>query len=194
MADFRAVEVRALKWFPQSRKTVPVTPVRVQVPASRCSITLCPGRYGVELDLVGHAAHTLFVQFVRDVEQHAREHARPSSKDLTWRSCLDEGALVPRLRLSAFDATRFFDAEGQPCHEPTAFEGCSCLLELTGAWTTDVSWGLRWNLVEVKRAPHAASLQPPCLFLEDDEQPPAPPPPMFLDDDDTSRGVGPCSL
>ena len=183
MADFRLVDVQALRWFPQSRKAVPVTPVRVQVPASKCSITLFPGRYGVELDLVGHAAHTLFVQFVRDVEQHAREHARPAVQGLAWRSCLDDGALVPRMRLSAFDATRFFDADGQPCPAPTEFGGCACLLELTGAWTTDSSWGLRWNVVEVKHAPHAAALAVPCLLLPEEDDGDGGAQPMFLDDD-----------
>lgn len=183
MADFRQVDVAALKWFPQSRKAVPVTPVRVQVPASKCAIALLPGRYSVELQLAGTAAHNAFASFVRDVEQHALQNARPTAEGLTWRSCLDAEALVPRVRLAAFDTTRFFGVDGQPCHAPTEFEGCAALLELTGAWTTDTAWGLRWNVLEVKHAPAAASLDVPCLFVEDDDHsPPHVPAPMFLDD------------
>ena len=183
-ADFRRVAVQALKWFPQSRKTVPVTPVRVQVPPSRCAIALLPGRYAVELVLAGHAAHPGFARWVEDVEQHAQAHARPADPGLTWRSCLDANGLVSRLRLSAFDSTKFFDAEGRPSFAPTDFAGCSCLLELAGAWTTDTSWGLRWNVLEVKHAPHAGELAVPCLLLDDEDALPPPAlPSMFIDDD-----------
>jgi hypothetical protein len=184
MADFRRVALNTLKWFPQSRKTVPVTPVRVQVPPSPCAITLLPGRYAIELTLAGHAAHDAFAEFVGDVEQHALEHARPSSQGLTWYSCFSAYSLIPTLRLSAFDDTKFFDAAGLPCvAPPTDFKACACVLELTGAWTTDASWGLRWKVLEVKHV--TQPLVPPTLFVDDDADSPRslPQAPMFIDDD-----------
>lgn len=179
MADFRAAEVSALTWFPQSRKAVPVTPVRVQVPPSPCAVSLLPGRWGVELTLAGHAAHPAFVAFLAEAEAHAREHARPAVPGLRWYSCVGAESLVPKLKLSAFDDTKFFDAAGLPSTDPTGFAAASCLLELTGAWTSDAAWGLRWKVLEVKDV--GAAMTVPSLFLDDDPLPPAPP--MFLDDD-----------
>lgn len=180
-ADFRHVSPAALTWFPQSRRVVPVTPVRVQVPPSACAIALLPGRYGVELTLAGHAAHPAFVRFLAEVEAHAREHARPADPSLRWFPCADADALVPKLRVSAFDDTKFFGADGLPSTDPTGFAACSCLLELTGAWTADAAWGLRWRVLEVKDAGAPPAL--PALFVDDDAPPPAVQP-MFLADDD----------
>lgn len=162
MADFRAVSVAALRWFPQSRSLVPVTPVRVQAPPSPTSITLMPGRFGIELALAGHAAHPLFVAFVQDVELHAQANAQPTKGSLAWHSCVDTNSPVPGVRLAAFEDTRFFDADGRPHTSPTAITSCSCLLELTGAWTTDAKWGLRWKVVEVKEASN--DVRVPCLL------------------------------
>lgn len=181
MADFRRVALDAVKWFPQSRKTVPVTPVRVQVPTCACSISLLPGRYAIELTLAGHAAHEAFAGFVGEIEQHALEHARPSSEGLAWYSCFSAYSLAPTMRLSAFDDARFFEADGTPCATlPTHFKACACVLELVGAWTTETSWGLRWKVLEVKHAPHASFSG--TMFLEDDDAP-GYTAPMFLDDD-----------
>lgn len=162
MADFRAVAVNLLKWFPQSRKTVPVTPVRVQVPPSACVISLLPGRYSIDLTLAGHAAHPQFVEFVRDVERHAQAHARPAVHGLQWYSCVDGDSLIPCMRLAAFDDTRFYDASGLEHVHPTSMKACSCLVELVGAWTTDALWGVRWKVLEVKERPDAVPV--PCLL------------------------------
>lgn len=162
MADFRTVSVAALRWFPQSRTVVPVTPVRVQVPPSPCAVTLLPGRFGVELTLAGHAAHPAFVAFLRDVEQHAQANARPAADSLEWHSFVDADSPVPAVRLAAFEDARFFDADGLPHASPTAITACSCLLELTGAWTTGAKWGLRWKVLEVKEVPGGVHV--PCLL------------------------------
>lgn len=149
MADFRSIGVQALKWFPLSRKTVPVTPFRVQVPPSPCSITLLQGRYGVDLTLCGHKAHGGFVRFLAAVEQHAQSHANPPP-GLRWYPNVIADSLVPVIKLSAFDGSKFFDARGEVCFEPTSVQGCSCLLELSGAWTSASCWGLRWKVLEIK--------------------------------------------
>ena len=162
MADFRGVSVAALRWFPQSRSMVPVTPVRVQVPPSPCHVALMPGRFSVELTLAGHATHPAFVAFLRDVEQHARTHARPADGSLEWHACVDADALLPVVRLAAFEDTRFFDADGLPHASPTGITACSCLLELTGAWTSGAKWGLRWKVLEVKEVPGGVHV--PCLL------------------------------
>ena len=160
MADFRSIRVEALKWFPQSRTTVPVTPVRLQTPPSPCSIARAAGRYSIHLQLAGHAVHPAFVEFLRAVEAHAVAHAAPRDPTLRWFSCLDAG-LVPALRLSAFDDTRMYDAAGDACADATAMTTCACLCELAGAWTTETSWGLRWKVLEVKEA---AGVRVPCFL------------------------------
>lgn len=162
MPDFRRLGVQALKWFPQSRKTVPVTPVRVQVPPSPCAISLLPGRYAIELTLAGHAAHPAFARWVAEVEQHARQHATPTTPDLTWFTCTDVGSLLPTLKVSGFDDTRFFDAKGAQHMSPPDIGACTCLLELTGAWTSDAGWGLRWKVLEVKEL--RVQMTVPCLL------------------------------
>lgn len=186
MADFRRVSVGSLKWFPQSRKSVPVTPIRVQTPPCPCSITLLPGRYGLELTLSGHPSHAAFVGFLRAVEAHAREHARPTRDDLRWYACTDADSLIPTFRLSAFDDVRFYDRDGLPHACPTDFEACSCLLELAGAWTTDTAWGLRWKVLEVKRA---VCVPVTCLLMESDDELGAPTPCMFVESDDEQGDV-----
>ena len=166
MADFRRASVASLKWFPQSRTTVPVTPIRVQTPPGKCVISLLPGRYSVELTLSGHPAHPAFVRFLEEVERHALQHARQHARhpSARWFSCTDADSLVPTIRLSAFDDTRFYDRDGSPHACPTDFEACACLLELTGAWTTETAWGLRWKVLEIKRA---SPISVACLFLPD---------------------------
>lgn len=192
--DFRTVDVPALKWFPQSRKTVPVTPIRVQVPPSQCAIELLPGRYAVDLTLAGHPVHEAFVQFVKDVEAHAQTHARPTRPDLRWCSCVDADALLPRFRVSAFDDAKFFTGDGDTHLAPTDIQSCAVLLELGGAWTTDACWGVRWKVLEVKQAP---PVPPPFLFLPEPAPDRAPPPVpfAFLDDpeshDKEGQVVGP---
>ena len=165
MADFRSVDVSAIRWFPQSRKTVPATPVRVQVPAAPCTVALAPGRYVLDLVLAAHPAHAAFVDFVRRVEEAAVREARPAVAGLRWCPCLDADSLVPTLRLSAFDDTRFYDAAGGRHAAPEGARACACLLELGGAWTTDGCWGLRWKVLEVKEC---APLGVPCMLLDDD--------------------------
>lgn len=185
MADFRRVALQTIKWFPQSRKAIPVTPVRVQVPPAPCAIALLPGRYTIELTLAGHAAHDAFAEFVGELEQHALEHAKPP-QGLAWYSCFSAYSLTPTLRLSAFDDTKFFEADGAPSTGlPTHFKACVCVLELVGAWTTDSAWGLRWKVLEVKHAPHAAIASHVPMFIDDDDgtAPPAAGP-MFIDDAD----------
>lgn len=166
MPDFRRVAINALKWFPQSRKAVPVTPVRVQVPPAACSVALLAGRYSLDLTLAGHATHASFVRFLADLEAHAREHAHPTAEGLSWFSCVDADSLVPSFKLSAFDDAKFFDHAGAPHHAPTDLEACACLVELTGAWTSDSHWGLRWKVVEVKEV--RRQLRVPCFLLDDD--------------------------
>lgn len=176
MADFRAVAVSALKWFPQSRKVVPVTQVRVQVPPSACTVSAAAGRFGLELTLAGHHAHPAFVTFLHDVETHAREHADRFLKNpgLTWHASVDPYSLVPTFRVSAFTDTTFFDADGAVTHDPTHFRGAAVLLELGGAWTSDTHWGLRWKVLELKHCPTAPPPRP-FAFLDDDDDDVSPP-------------------
>lgn len=168
MADFRAVDVSILKWFPQSRKVVPATPIRVQTPPGPCTVQVLPGRYAVELTLTGHRLSHAFAEFVQSVEAHAQAHAKPGRSGLRWYSCLNADSLVPKLKLSAFDDTLFFDKDGTEVRgPPTDWSACACLVELTGAWTTDTAWGLRWKLLEAKRQ-EGVSSDVPCFIVDED--------------------------
>lgn len=168
MADFRRLHVADLKWFPLSRKLVPVTPVRVQFPPCPCSIHVLPGRYCMELALAGHAAHPAFVEFVRAIEEHAQRHAsRHVCPSKTWFSALASQGAVPTMKLNAFSDAKFYDAGAGPHPNPTDITGCSCLAELQGAWVSDTCWGLRWKVLEVKAS--RGTLEVPCLLGEASE-------------------------
>lgn len=164
MCDFRGIVVSDLKWFPQSRAVIPVTPVRVQTPPATCVITSVAGRHAVELSLVGHPMHGPFVDFVRELERHAGDHAGDHARDhaeRTWCSCVVDG-LTPRFRLSAFSDTLFFDRDGVPLGDPTRVAACACLCELVGAWLTEDRWGLRWKVLELKAC---AAPSVPCMIM-----------------------------
>lgn len=168
--DFRGIAVEALKWFPQSRKVVPATSFRVQTPPCRCAIRADSGRYVIQLDLAGHPTHSAFASFVRQVELHAQQHARPLHATQWCPSIVD--GVVPTMRLSAFDDARVYDEGGQLQPDPCGVTCCSCMLEFTGAWTTETHWGLRWKVLEVKSA--TQQLSAPCMLLPDplDHAPP----------------------
>lgn len=165
--DFRDVDIDSLKWFPMSRKVIPVTQIRVQVPRAACTIEPGPCRYGIRLD----RCHPAFGDFVRRVESHALEHASrflgrqapQAPVDLDAPDAADEDFQWPRswfsslgygnsFKVNAFSDTTFFDREGKVCLDPTGFRGCLALLELNGAWVSDTHWGLRWKVLEVKDA------------------------------------------
>ena len=174
MADFRSVDVAsALTWFPMVRRYVPVTQIRVQTPPAACAIHTGPGRVSIEMTMAGHPLHALFSEFVREVEEHAQEHASqflPRNMDAEprrWYACLDATSVAPVLKVSAFTDALFFDSEGTQVHDPSVFKGCSSLLELEGTWVTDGMWGVRWKVKEVKEC------VPPdtFVFLDDSDEP-----------------------
>lgn len=161
MCDFRGIDVASLKWFPQSRTTIPVTPVRVQTPPSPCSVASVAGRHIIDLALAGHPMHAPFLDFVHALERHALENNAAAKAGHSWCSCVDNG-LAPRLRLSAFSDTLFFDKDGTLHANPTRMTACVCLCELVGAWTTQDRWGLRWKVLEIKAC---AAPTVPCLIM-----------------------------
>lgn len=163
MSDYRAVDVAATKWFPQTRKTVPATSIVVQVPPSACTVSLLPGRYALELVLAGHAAHPGFVSFLEDVEAHARAHAKPTLPDLQWHAAVHTDALLPTFKVSAFDDTLFYTSDDEIHASPEDIRACACLVEMAGAWTSDTHWGIRWKVLEVKDA-SGRVLPVPCLL------------------------------
>ena len=159
MADFRCVDLASLRWFPMSRRVVPVTQIRVQVPPAQCRIDSLAGRYAIELSV----HHEGFLDFVRSLEEHAQEHAADFlDQPRMWHSCVYNSAL----KASAFTDTLFFDAAADIATDPTTFSGCSCLLELGGAWTSETHWGLRWKVLELKACDPPLTAFP---FLEDDD-------------------------
>lgn len=160
MPDFRKVNLGSVRWFPQCRNAIPATPIRVQVPPSPCTIGIMPGRYTLELSLVGHAAHPAFLEFLEAVEREARER---NPVDLPFHSCLVSDISRP-FRLSAFDDARFYDVQGNEHASPPDIKGCHCLIELGGAWVTGAKWGVRWKVLEVKEAAGVSGV--PCLFRD----------------------------
>lgn len=144
--DFRAVNLDDLKWSPMYRKSIPVTPVEVQVPPSLCTVITGPGRYTLQLTMVG-PWHQEFVDFVTSAEEHALENASSYLREPKgWFSSIGRNRVM---KLNAFSDTAFFGEDGVQVHDPTPFKACSVILQLTGAWTSEVYWGLRWKVVEV---------------------------------------------
>ena len=171
--DFRTLDVSSIAFGRVPvRGTYAITtpkPLAVQTPDCRCVIALNGAKYSVALALSSSdEVHVAFARFVRDVETKAQTEC-PMVARTAWFSCLDPE--TEGLRLSAFDATHFFDASGQQTHAfPGAFRGAACLLELAGVWTTGSMSGLRWTVVQVREVEPPPPDAPPHLaILPDDE-------------------------
>lgn len=154
--DFRQVSPESVAWGtafyrgqPQARAAGGAR-VTVQTPPCACRVSaMGSGMYRLDMtvreDVASHAA---FAEWIRGLEAAAAG----SEALAAWRG--DKGMSTTlfrgNARFTAFSDTMVFDRDGKVSADLMDAAGCTCLLELTGCWSSEARWGLRWKLCQVK--------------------------------------------
>lgn len=157
--DFRAIDATSLSWN-SWYKGQPVARLagggrlQVQTPTAACRVSVAhPGMYRVELSLRPDvAAHAAFREWVADIERSAERAAAEDTELAAWMGVKQRSATVynDTMRLTAFSDTLTFDQHGTLSAALMDAAACACLLELSGCWSSDQRWGLRWRIVQLK--------------------------------------------
>lgn len=170
--DFRRITPGTVRWsLPASGKPAARGPdgsrVLAQTPQCACRVSLVrAGMYRLDLALSpAHPTHVAFREWLAELEDAASE----AGELRQWRGNRGRSTSVYNnsMRLTAFSDTLAFDAAGQLSGDLLGAQGCTCLVELQGAWATEGRWGLRWRVVQVKF--DAAYTPPPaqCELIDD---------------------------
>lgn len=172
--DFRAIDASGLSWNTWY-KGQPVARLpggarlQVQTPLSACRVSVAhPGMYRVELSMRPDvAAHIAFKEWVTEIERSAEAAAAGDSELASWMGTKQRSATVynDNMRLTAFSDTLTFDSTGKLSAGLMDAAACACLLELSGCWSSDTRWGLRWRIVQLKFdtvAPTLPTIEVPC--------------------------------
>ena len=164
--DFRNVDPANVKWQRGGRQgnvlaSVQHGKVLVQTPKCPCSVNVhSAGVFRIDMKLgMLNPLHERFAAWVGDVERNA---SGPWKTDLVLSSTI----YGSNFRVMAFSDTMTFDERGELSADIISAKSCSALLELTGAWTSNGKWGLRWRVVQVKFSTEGHD---ECLFVDDDD-------------------------
>ena len=180
--DFRLVDAKSIGWssWYRGQPTARLPGggrVQVQTPVTPCRVTVAqPGMYRVEMALRPDApAHAAFAEWVGEVEDSVREAASGSPELSTWLGTKSRSSTVfnNTMRLMAFSDTMAFDQTGAISANLMDATTCACLLELTGCWSTDARWGLRWKIVQAKFDVAPVAAAPAPLFVSESYTPAA---------------------
>lgn len=191
--DFRTVDASTIGWNTWY-KGQPVARLagggrlQVQTPMTACRASVAhPGMYRVELSLRPDvAAHAAFREWVTEIERSAERAAAQDAELAAWMGTKQRSATVynDTMRLTAFSDTLTFDSCGKLSAGLMDAAACACLLELSGCWSSESRWGLRWRIVQLKFDTVAPTFPVQCM-LEDDVTPhdtPLPATYHFLED------------
>ena len=158
--DFRRIDPAAIGWGGAWYRGQPTArlpggaKVQVQTPPCACTVRLAqPGMFRVELALRPEVpSHSAFAEWLGEVERSVEAAAAASPELQQWAAGKSRSTTVYNgtMRLMAFNDTMAFDREGALSANLMDAAGCACLLELTGCWSTDARWGLRWKIVQIK--------------------------------------------
>lgn len=164
--DFRNVNPTNIVWQRGGRQgnvlaTMKNGKVMVQTPKCPCSVNVhSAGVFRIDMKLSTlNPVHARFTEWVSDIEHHA---SGPWKDD----SVLSSTVYNSNFRVMAFSDTMTFDEQGNLSADVILAKSCSALLELTGAWTSNGKWGLRWRVMQVKFSTEGHE---ECLFVDDDE-------------------------
>lgn len=170
--DFRLVDASSIGWssWYRGQPTARLPGggrVQVQTPVAPCRVAVAqPGMYRVDMSLLPDTpAHAAFAEWVGEAEDSVRAAASQSADLSTWIGTKSRSSTVfnNAMRLMAFSDTLAFDQDGKMSANLLDATTCACLLELTGCWSTDARWGLRWKIVQIKfdvRPPETAAPAP----------------------------------
>lgn len=178
--DFGSVALDRIRWGIPVKKKVNCSygseKPRFQVPATIIKLTKCPKFEGaVELSLEEMAFPPAFEDFMEDVCASAYTALEDVVRDKTYYS--------PWKRVTMFDDALAFDANGDIVKDVGTKKGyhmASLLVQLDGVWFSELSWGLRVRVIQLKL--HEENVRPmdpepavrimvngkPFLFVTDD--------------------------
>ena len=197
--DFRTLGQDAMSLSgTKTRSLYPCLPrIPVQLPRARCIVSL--GNFGYNLlfrfdrEVPVHAA---FAEWVAAIEARAMDRMDEIDPGLTWTTSLKGFGDTMTLYLTIDSASVVFDADATLLEaSPTTITAADAIVEIGGVWTSPTNAGLRWKLLQIKKAaaPPMAGAPTPA-FVDDDMDAlrvDAPPvkkqrvfePFMFVDDD-----------
>lgn len=108
-----------------------------------------------------------FKAFVEDMETYASQMMDRFDVHVECSSCIRQGR---SMRLNIWENTDWFDRNGMKISSDVPLDGCSCLIELKGCWVSSRSWGLKWNVLQIKQeeppARDLAIVDEPTTMLE----------------------------
>ena len=176
--DFRLVDVEAVEYSAAGEgarggwESVPSTVTRVQAPKLVLYSTMNADSNDVELRSEGDRVSLEFVEFVRRVEKHFVDTV--TRNQIEWfqtKQCdvksfkshvKEDGQLKFKGRGSLL-----FDERGNPCDSMARMSAVSSVLTVGTGWFWNNMWGLRMNIVEVKKR---GQVKDPDDFLSDDDE------------------------
>lgn len=188
MADFRGIDPAsdvswAASWSrgqPVARRAgteaKPAAKLTVQTPVAACRVSLVgSGMYRIDMSFGSHPrAHADFCAWLCEVDEAAAAACRAEPRLLDWSRGKGQSSTLFRgnFRATAFSDTLCFDRDGKLSFDLLDAQSCSCLLELSGCWSSAERWGVRWKVCQVKFdvEPWCAPPPPP----QHEEAPPAP--------------------
>lgn len=156
----------------KSRSLYPCVPrIPIQLPRARCIVSL--GNFGYNLlfrfdrEVPVHAA---FAEWVAGIEARAMDGMDEIDPGLTWTTSLKGFGDTLSLYLTIDSASVVFDADATLLEaSPTTITAADAIVEIGGVWTSPTNAGLRFKLLQLKKAiaPPIAGAPTPA-FLEDD--------------------------
>ncbi len=175
--DFRMVDVEAVEYGAAAEgarggwESVPSTVIRVQAPKLVLYSTMNADSNDVELRSGGDEMSLDFVDFVRRVEKHfvdtvtRNQIAWFQTKQCDVKSFKSHVKEDGELKFKG-KGSLLFDEKGDPCDSMPRMSVVSIVLTVGTGWFWNNMWGLRMNIVEVKKRGQAKD---PDGFLSDDE-------------------------
>jgi hypothetical protein len=170
--DFAAIGVERVTWKGfaknKSKCSYGSGAVRFQMPRGVVKMipsVRFPDAYDVQCR--PHAFPDAFRDFYNALLDSARESL---AEDVAHKNAYD-----PWGRLTVFDDALLFDAQGAIVKNvPPGYHDVSVLVQLDGAWMSDMSWGLRFRVVQLKvHAEHVEPyVEPAVRILVNGQSPP----------------------
>lgn len=171
--DFRTIGPDAMALSAaKTRSLYPCVPrIPLQLPRARCTVSL--GSFGYNLlfrfdrEVPVHAA---FAAWVAALEARATDRMDEIDPGLTWTTSLKGFGDTATLYLTIDSASIVFDADASLLEaSPTTLTVADAIVEIGGVWTSPTNAGLRWKVLQLKKAtaPPLAGVPSPA-FLDDE--------------------------
>jgi hypothetical protein len=179
MADFRDISPKSITWRKGGRGNQIYAnrpgekSIKFQIPKMNCNVAVhSPGMFKLELKLSPSIKiHEEFMDWIADLEQ--------SSKG-PWGDLARSSTIYNNgFRVMFFSDTNCFDSNGNLSADFLKAKSVSAIFSLTGLWTTDSKYGLKFKVEQMKYSEESI-LYP---IVEEENMIVAPALCMFVDED-----------